>query len=82
MRRQLSRDVTRLYSIYVLTMLVLIAIEFVCALFSLPVNVTALAVATEKLQQLFVPITSLFGVIVSASFGVNYANVRNEKKPD
>ena len=82
MRRQLSRDVTRLYSIYVLTMLLLIAIEFVCALFSLPVNVTALAVATQKLQELFVPITSLFGVIVSASFGVNYANVRSEKKPD
>lgn len=79
MRRQLSRDVTRLYTIYVLVMLFLVSVEFVCAFFNFDVNQAALAVATTKLENLFVPITTLFGVIVSASFGVNYANVKKDK---
>lgn len=77
MRRQLSRDVTQLYKIYVVTLLALIILEF----FGMGQLVGAeleYAGATDKLKELFVPITSLFGVIVTASFGVNYANVRSE----
>lgn len=78
MRRQLSRDVTKMYKIYLFTSLVLLSIEFICALFSLPVDITALALATSKLTELFLPITGLFGAIVTASFGVNYANVKSQ----
>ena len=79
MRRQLSRDVTQLYKIYVVTLLVLIVLEFfgVGSLVNAQLDYAA---ATDKLKELFVPITSLFGVIVTASFGVNYANVRGESK--
>lgn len=79
MRRQLSRDVTKMYMVYLFTALFLIGVEFICAFFNLDVNQEALAIATSKLTELFVPITSLFGVIVTASFGVNYANVRAQK---
>jgi hypothetical protein len=82
MRRQLSRDVTQLYKIYVITTLVLITLEFFgIGAVSAPVegsfNVSS---ATDKLKDLFMPITSLFGVIVTASFGVNFANIRSEGK--
>ncbi len=79
MRRQLSRDVTQMYKVYLLTALALLVIEFMCAFFNLQANYESLSLATTKLTELFVPITSLFGVIVTASFGVNYANVRSEK---
>ena len=82
MRRQLSSDVTQMYKVYLITMLLLITIEFICAFANIDVNTAALQLATDKLIELFVPITSLFGVIVTASFGVNYANIKNEyKKP-
>ena len=82
MRRQLSSDVTQMYKVYLITMLLLITIEFICAFANIDVNTEALQMATDKLIELFVPITSLFGVIVTASFGVNYANIKNEyKKP-
>ena len=82
MRRQLSSDVTQMYKVYLITMLLLITIEFICAFANIDVNTGALQLATDKLIELFVPITSLFGVIVTASFGVNYANIKNEyKKP-
>jgi len=79
MRRQLSRDVTQLYKIYVVTLLALIVLEFfgVGELVGTELQYKA---ATQKLTDLFMPITSLFGVIVTASFGVNYANVRSEGK--
>ena len=78
MRRQLSRDVTRMYMVYLFTSLFLLAVEFTCAFFNFDVNTEALAVATQKMTELFIPITSLFGVIVSASFGVNYANIKSK----
>ncbi len=76
MRRDLSNRVSTLYTIYVVTMLVLLIAES----FGLgPMNgeVLAVSVATGKITEVFTPITTLFGVIVSASFGVNYANSRN-----
>lgn len=79
MRRQLSRDVTLMYRVYLFSTVLLLAIEFICAFFNIQVNSEALAIASNKLTELFIPITSLFGVIVTASFGVNYANVKANK---
>lgn len=75
MRRNLSDRVAALYTVYILVTLVLL----ICESFGLgPAQGEQLAVsiATEKVTGLFTPITTLFGVIVSASFGVNYANVK------
>ena len=79
MRRKLSVQVTKMYKVYLFTMLWLLAIEFVCAFFNLNVNAEALAISTDKIVELFTPITTLFGLIVSASFGVNYANCKAGK---
>lgn len=82
MRRQLSRDVTQLYKIYVVSVLVLLFLEFAVNLVGLNTELVldgamvAISATTGKVTDLFVPITSLFGVIVTASFGVNYANVK------
>ena len=77
MRRELSRRVTGLYTLYlVVTLLLLIAESFGIG----PVidGVLAVSTATAKVTSLFTPITTLFGVIVSASFGVNYANTKSK----
>lgn len=82
MRRGLSERVAALYTVYLLTTMVLVLLES----FALsPVvlvgdeKVLAVSIATTKLTELFGPITGLFGVIVTASFGVNYANVKSGK---
>ena len=80
MRRQLSQRVANLYTLYIVVALGLLIAES----FGLGPMVEiaegskqlAVSVATEKVTELFMPITGLFGVIVSASFGVNYANVK------
>lgn len=74
MRRDLSNRVTDLYSLYIVTALIL----FICEGFGLG-DIKQIAVATTKVTELFFPITTLFGVIVSASFGVNYANTKQDK---
>ncbi len=79
MRRKISTEVTKMYKVYLYTSLILLFIEFVCAFFNLSVNTDSLSVASNKLVELFVPITTLFGAIVSASFGVNYANTKQNK---
>lgn len=82
MRRQLSRDVTNLYKIYIVSTLGLLLLEFIVNLVGLntelvtEASMIAISSTTGKITELFIPITSLFGVIVTASFGVNYANVR------
>ena len=78
MRRNLSDRVAALYTLYIVTTLLLLIAES----FGLgPMNGKELAVsvATEKVTELFIPITSLFGVIVTASFGVNASNVLKGK---
>ena len=75
MRRDLSNRVTALYTLYVVTALILL----ICESFGLG-DADQIAMATTKVTELFVPITTLFGVIVSASFGVNYANTKQETK--
>lgn len=77
MRRNLSDRVGSLYAVYIFTMLLMLAIEFGCGIAG--VDVTQVADTTSKVSELFVPITTLFGVIVSASFGVNYANTIKDK---
>lgn len=74
MRRELSRKVSGLYALYVITTLIMLLMES----FGFG-DAKAIAVATTKVTELFTPITTLFGVIVSASFGVNYANVKSGK---
>ena len=69
MRRRLSERVTDLYTLYILITLMLLIFES----FGIG-DPVAIAAATSKVTELFLPITTLFGVIVSASFGVNYAN--------
>ena len=76
MRRQLSRRVSMLYTVYIFTMLLMIALEFICAFFGWEVDGDAIALATAKSVELFIPITTLFGTIVTASFGVNAYNVK------
>ena len=74
MRRDLSRRVTSLYTLYIIITLILLILE------SFGVgNQLEIATATSKVTDLFAPITALFGAIVTASFGVNYANVKQAK---
>lgn len=75
MRRNLSDRVAMLYTIYLMVTIVLLGMESF-AFGPMNGDKLAVSVATEKITELFLPITSLFGVIVSASFGVNYANVK------
>lgn len=84
MRREISRTVSHLFKLYVYVTLGLIILEFfgIGMVETTDPEGVALNIdnATAKLRDLFVPISSLFGVIVSASFGVNYANVKKEQK--
>jgi len=76
MRRNQSDRILTLYTVYiVVTMLLLIAESFGLG----PMNgeVLAVSLATEKVVELFLPITGMVGVIISASFGVNYQNSKN-----
>lgn len=74
MRRDLSKDVSQMYKLYLIVSLLLLTCEF----FGFG-DKTAMSLATSKLTELFMPITTLFGIIVSASFGVNYANTKQNK---
>ena len=71
MRRDLSSRVTDLYTLYIFVTLTLLVLESFGVGSQLNISV-----ATVKVTELFAPITTLFGVIVSASFGVNYANTK------
>jgi hypothetical protein len=74
MRRDQSTLILRLYGLYIVTMLILIVLEF----FGVG-NVIQMATATSKLKDLFSAITGLVGIIIGASFGVNYANTKQNK---
>jgi hypothetical protein len=79
MRRELSRKVASLYATYLITTLLLLAIEFSATMFGWDINFQQLSTTTEKVKDLFLPISTLFGIIVTASFGVNYANTKQGK---
>ena len=69
MRRQISRDVTNLFRLYMYTMMALLAAQA----FELG-NIVGVEKAIINLVDLFLPITGAFTAIVSASFGVNVSN--------
>lgn len=85
MRRDQSKNVGGMYRFYLVSTAVMILIELVYAMYtgdSLAKDdyvLVALDNATTKMTDLFVPITTLYGAIVTASFGVNYANVKQNK---
>ena len=74
MRRDQSTMLLRLYAFYFSTMGLLIVLEF----FGVG-EAAQMATATGKLTELFAPITALVGIIISASFGVNYHNTKHGK---
>lgn len=89
MRRAISINIGNLFKLYVLITVLMIGGEFIIGAilaFNQVPNVAelmnVLATATGKIKDLFTPICTLYGLIVSASFGVNYANVRKEQKND
>jgi len=71
MRKQISKDVFHLYKVYIYVSLFLLALEF----FGVG-NIENIGQVTSKLIDIFVPITAMAGTIISASFGVHYANVK------
>jgi hypothetical protein len=77
MRRDISNNVTRLYTLYLVTALVLLTCEFFG--WHPELNDLAVSVATDKITELFLPISGLYGAIATASFGVNYANIKGAK---
>lgn len=78
MRRELSRKVSFYYGVYLFVMLALLVCEFFGFV---PSGQSAehVATVTAKLGELFAPITTAFGMIIGASFGVNYYNVKKGK---
>ena len=78
MRRNLSDRVAALYTLYLVVALLLLVCEFFGFVPS-GGSPESVAIATDKVTELFMPITGLFGAIVTASFGVNYANVKQDK---
>jgi hypothetical protein len=86
MRRDISKNVGGMYKFYLISTAIMILMELVYCMYigdTLTKDnyvLVALSNATTKMTDLFVPITTLYGLIVTASFGVNYANVKKESK--
>jgi len=71
MRRDLSQFASRMYGLYlIITLILLVMIYFKIG------DVEAGKLVADKITDLFTPITTSWGLIVSASFGVNFANVK------
>ena len=85
MRRDQSNNVGGMYKFYLISTALMIFIELVYSMYTGDTLtkddyvLVALSNATDKMTDLFVPITALYGAIVTASFGVSYANVKQEK---
>jgi len=69
MRKQISEDVSQMYKVYLYVTLGMIFVSLLGLGDTVQVEY-----AVDKIVELFLPITGLFGVIVSASFGVNAVN--------
>ena len=74
MRRQISKTVSGLYTIYVITMLALIVLQF----FGVG-DPESLGTAVDSVKSLFEDITLAFITIIGASFGVNGVNSYQKK---
>ena len=71
MRRELSRFACVMYGLFLTTALILIVLS------SFGVgDVVGSKEALGAITELFMPITTAWGAIVSASFGVNYTNAK------
>lgn len=68
MRRQISNTVSGLYSLYIITMLSLIVLQF------FDVGGNNITIAVDSIKSLFQEITTAFVAIIGASFGVNGLN--------
>ena len=85
MRRDQSKNVGSMYRFYLISTAVMILLELIyCVnmgelLTKDDYVLVALSNATSKMTELFIPITTLYGAIVTASFGVNYANTKQNK---
>lgn len=83
MRRDQSNNVGKMYRFYLISTAVMILIELIYCMYMGDKLVEgdfvllALSNATAKMTDLFLPITTLYGAIVTASFGVNAMNVKN-----
>ena len=75
MRKQISLDVTQMYKVYLYVTLGMIFVSLLGI-----GDPDQVAHAVDKIVELFLPITGLFGVIVTASFGVNMSNSIKEGK--
>ena len=78
MRRDLTRFICYMYGTYLIVMLLLLTFEFFGFV---PQGQTPAIIAnvTTKLTNTFTPVSTAFGLIVSASFGVNFYNVKKGK---
>ena len=85
MRRDQSSNVGGMYKFYLISTASMVLIELTyCMAMGEKLTDTdyvlaAISSATDKMTTLFIPITTLYGAIVTASFGVNYANVKQSK---
>lgn len=85
MRRDQSNNVGGMYKFYLISTAIMILIELIyCMVMGESLTkdnyvLVALSNATDKMTELFIPITTLYGAIVTASFGVNYANTKAGK---
>tara|TARA_R110000851_G_scaffold60415_1_gene139443 strand:+ start:75 stop:482 length:408 start_codon:yes stop_codon:yes gene_type:complete len=85
MRRDQSSNVGKMYKFYlIVTASMILAELFYCMIMGDKLVETdhvlvALSNATTKMKDLFVPITTLYGAIVTASFGVNALNIKQGK---
>jgi hypothetical protein len=85
MRRDISNNVGGLYKFYLISTAIMIFVELIyCMVMGDKLTdadyvLVALSNATDKMTALFIPITTLYGAISTASFGVNYANTKAGK---
>ena len=78
MRKQISKDVTQMYKVYLYITLFLLVVAFFSSIFNIGDKSQTLELIKE-IGSLFLPITALFGAIVTASFGVNAMNTHKGK---
>lgn len=85
MRRDQSKNVGQMYRFYLISTATMVLIELAYCMYMGDILtkdnhvLVALSNATSKMTDLFIPITTLYGAIVTASFGVNYANIKQDK---
>lgn len=85
MRRDQSKNVGGMYKFYLISTAIMILVELIYCMYAGDTLtkdnyvLVALDNATSKMTALFIPITTLYGAILTASFGVNYANTKQNK---